>query len=105
MSLERPDLPHVYTEGDTVPSLVVAFPQDISAFTAIVAAVERADGTAFERAGTIINDNQARFDWLATDWIDGCSILAVRLEDAAGDPSHTQPINVIVNPKPTAPTP
>lgn len=98
-------LPHAYTEGDTKPPLIAAFMFDISAFTDIVAVVERPDGTAFARSGTILNANQAQFDWLATDWVAGCSQLTVRLEDAGAEPSHVPPIIVNVRPLPTPPTP
>jgi hypothetical protein len=105
MAHELPELPHAYTEGDRLPSLVVAFEFDISTFTAIVAAVERPDGTAFERAGVVLNANQVEFLWQDTDWIPGCSQLTVRTEDALGLPSHVPPIIVSVREKPTAPTP
>lgn len=105
MADELPILPHAYTAGDTKPPLIAAFKFDISTFTDVVAVVERSDGTAFERSATILNANQAQFDWTSTDWIAGCSQLTVRLEDAGANPSHVPPIIVNVRPLPTPPTP
>lgn len=102
---QLPTLPHVYTEGDINPVLIVAFRFDISAFTEIAAIVERPDGTVFERIAAILNANQAQFTWQATDWLAGCSQLTVRLLDAGSLPSHVPPILVEVKDKPPAATP
>lgn len=103
---ELPELPHVYTEGDTKPPFVVAFSFDISAFTEVAAAVERPDGTAFENVLILVplNNNQSQYNPTPTDWIEGCSQLTIRLKDAGGKISHVAPIIVRVRGKPTAPT-
>ncbi len=105
MAAELKELPHVYTEGDESPPFVVAFPFDISAFQEVAAIVERPDGTAFENILAVLNANQAQYNPTATDWIEGCSQLTIRLKDAGGAPSHIPPIIVRARAKPTAPTP
>ena len=95
----------VCADWDPAWCVAVAFEFDISSFTTIVAAVERPDGTAFERDSIVLTDHLVRFDWLATDWIPGCSQLTVRLEDSGGLPSHVPPVTFEVRQKPTAPTP
>ena len=72
MAEELPELPFIYTEGDKKPFLVAAFEFDISGFFAVVAAVERPDGTSFERTAVALNSKQVEFQWIATDWIEGC---------------------------------
>jgi len=89
-------LPYTYTEGDRLPALYAVYGGDIdltSGWT-ITAQVERPDGTYFEREATIIDEQNARFDWLATDWVKGCSRLTIQSKDPGGLDQTSDPILV-----------
>jgi hypothetical protein len=88
MSDQTLTLPHEYTEGDVLPFVIAAFPFDISTFNEIAAIVERPDATVFERVGVAANAHQVQFNWIATDWIEGCSRMTLRLKDASDKISH-----------------
>lgn len=94
MSDQPPTLPHEYTEGDVLPPVIAAFPFDISTFNEIAAIVERPDGTVFERVGVPVNSHQTQFNWTATDWVEGCSHVTLRLKDAADKISHVPTVIV-----------
>jgi hypothetical protein len=89
-------LPHTYTEGDRVPSVYAVYRGgiDLTAGWTVTAQVEKPDGTYFERVATIIDEQNARFDWLDTDWIKGCSRLTVQSKDPGGLDTTTDPVLV-----------
>ena len=101
MHEELQTLPHTYTECDTVPPVVASFDFDVSGYAEIAAVVERPDGTLFTRVGASVDANTIRFDWEATDWIAGCSQMAIRLTDGT-DISHSVPVLVETTAAPAA---
>jgi len=95
-STDLPTIPHTYTEGDRLPSFLVVFPAPIDLTTGwtITAQVERPDGTYFERIAAILDAQNAQFNWLATDWVAGCSRVTVQAKDPAGLDETSDPFIV-----------
>jgi len=82
---DPPVLDHIYTVGDRLPYLAMVVEDvDLTAGYTVTAQVERPDGTFFERVASILSEDTAQVDWLDTDWLEGCSRLTIKLEDAGG---------------------
>lgn len=80
--------PREYYEGDTNPSIVMAWKKDLSSYT-LEMRLKRPDDSVIVKPAIVITNtddySQQKWDWEPSDLIQGRSHAIIRLVDGAGE--------------------